>query len=402
MRMHGYARALIFVSSVLTAACSETPDVPPVAPPPEIGVVEVLQRDQPIHIDLIGQTQGSSHIPIRTRVEGVLLGMHFAEGLHVNEGDLLYTIDPIPYETKVTEALGYLAEARTMLAKAKADLERIEPLAEIGAASKADLDGATAQYNAALGSVQVANAKVKQARIQLGYTEISAPISGRIGITKADVGEFVGRDPNPVVLNFVSLIDPIRVRFAIDERNYLRLARQYRVMDKAERARRANKDSYDLILADGSVHPHRGRSVAYDAAIDPATGTFTLEADFPNPERLVLAGQFARVRAEIEEIKDALLIPERAISELQGIFQIYVIDEEGGVHLRAVERGAKIDRLRIIEKGLEAGDRVAVEVARLRPGMTIVPRLRSMNPDGSLVDQAPPVGDEPTAESEGG
>jgi membrane fusion protein (multidrug efflux system) len=284
-----------------------------------------------------------------------------------------------------------------LLAKAKADLERIQPLAAMGAASAADLDGATAQHEAAIGALQAARARVKQAQIQLGYAWISAPISGLIGITKANVGEFVGRSPNPVVLNFVSLIDPIRVRFAIDERTYLRLARKFRAMESSQRARLQDSDAYELILADGSLHEYRGRSVARDAAIDPATGTFTLEADFPNPEKLVLAGQFARVRVEIDRRTDALLIPQRAISELQGIFQVFVVDEEGGVHLRGVELGPKIDRLRIIEKGLAPGDRVAVEVARLKQGMTVVPKPVQLAEDGSIIKQ-PAAADAQTTE----
>jgi membrane fusion protein (multidrug efflux system) len=267
----------------------------------------------------------------------------------------------------------------------------------MGAASAADLDGATAQHEAAIGALQAARARVKQDQIQLGYARISAPISGLIGITKANVGEFVGRSPNPVVLNFVSLIDPIRVRFAIDERTYLRLARMFRAMESSQRARLEDEQAYEMILADGSRHEHRGRSVARDAAIDPETGTFTLEADFPNPEKLVLAGQFARVRVEIDRRTDALLIPQRAISELQGIFQVFVVDEEGGVHLRGVELGPKIDRLRIIEKGLAPGDRVAVEVARLKQGMTVVPKPVQLAEDGSIIKQ-PAAADTQTTE----
>lgn len=345
MRLRGCACLRLVGAFALLAACAEPPPEPPAPPPPEIKVAEVIQRDQGIHAEFVSQTRGSSHIPIRTRVEGVLLGLHFSEGLPVKEGDLLYTIDAVPYETKLVEAQGHLAEAQTMLAKAKADLARVKPLAAMGAASEADLDGATAQYEAAIGSVQAARARVEHAQIQLGYTTIAAPLSGRIGITQADIGEFVGRSPNPVVLNSVSLIDPIRVRFAIDERTYLRLVRKFIAMENSGRSPRAKADAFELVLADGSRHEYRGRAVAYDAAIDPEIGTFTMEADFPNPQNLVLSGQFARVRAELQRCKDALLIPQRAIKELQGIFQVFVVDEAGAVHLHAVELGPKIDRL---------------------------------------------------------
>ena len=359
--------AIVFAALLLSCAEAE----PPAPPPPKIAVATVIQRDQPIHLDMVGQTRGSSDIPIRARVEGVLLGMHFREGGRVKEGDPLYSIDPVPFETAVVEAEGYLAEARTAQAKAKADLGRIQPLAEINAVSQQDLDGAVAQYQASIGAVQAAVARKKQTEIQLSYTEIAAPISGRIGITKAQVGEFVGQMPNPVVLNFVSLTDPIRVRFSIDERRYLQLARRLR--DNEELRESDTRPGLELILADGSVHEHRGRTIASDAAVDPTTGTFTLEADFPNPDDLILAGQFARVRAEVETRKDAILVPQRAISELQGMFRVFVVDEEGTVALRAVELGPKIDQLQIVTKGLAPGERVALEAMRLRPGTTVEP-----------------------------
>jgi membrane fusion protein (multidrug efflux system) len=361
-------------------ACAEAE--PPAPPPPEIPVVSVIQRDQEIHLDMVGQTRGSSDIPIRARVEGVLLGMHFTEGSTVEEGELLYDIDPIPYQSKVVEAEGYLAEARTMLAKSKADLERIRPLAEMNAVSQQDLDGAVAQHEAALGSVQAAMARKEQAEIELGYTRIASPISGRIGISDAQVGEFVGRVPNPVVLNFVSLTDPIRVRFSIDERSYLRLARRLRAAESGETSRAG----LELILADGAVHEHGGRLVATDAAVDPKTGTFTLEADFPNPEGLVLAGQFARVRAVAETRKDALLIPERAITELQGTFRVFVIDENDEVELRPVELGPKIDQLQIIDKGVSVGERVALDAMRLRAGISVIPIPTTLDASGAAVE----------------
>ena len=381
------APALVVVA--LLAACAESE--PPAPPPPKIPVAQVIQRDQPLFLDMVGETRGSSDIPIRTRVEGVLLGMHFREGSKVAEGDLLYTVDPVPYETKVVETQGHLAEARTALAKAKADLDRIRPLAEMNAVSQQDLDGAVAQYEAAVGSVKAAEARKKQAEIELGYTLISSPIAGRIGISEAQIGEFVGRMPNPVVLNYVSLTDPIRVRFSIDERSYLRFAREFR--DAEKRAEAAEQPpNLELILADDTVHEHKGRTVAFDAAVDPETGTFTLEADFPNPDDLVLAGQFARVRAPIETRRGAILVPQRAISELQGLFRVFVVDENGEVALRPVEVGPKVDQLQIVEKGLSAGERVALEAMRLRPGMAVEPVPTRLDDKGAPVPAEPEAG----------
>ncbi|MCP5060470.1 MAG: efflux RND transporter periplasmic adaptor subunit [bacterium] len=391
--------ALALVLAPLSWACTDA--APPEPPPLEVSVAQVLQRDQPISLEMVGETRGSADIPIRARVEGVILGMHFTEGRQVEEGDLLYTIDSSPFESKVVEAKGYRAEARTQLAKAKSDLDRIRPLAEMRAVSQVDLDGAVAQYEAALGGVQVADARLAQAEIELEYTLIRAPISGRIGITEAKVGEFVGQSPNPVVLNFVSRTDPIRVRFSIDERRYLQIARKIRELG-GEEIRAESGPILELILADGTVHEHPGKTSAVDAAVDPKTGTFTLEADFPNPEGLVLAGQFARVRAAVETRKDALLVPQRAISELQGIFRVYVVGDDGSVGLRAVELGPKIDKLQIVEKGLAAGDRVAIEIARLRPKMKVKPKPVRLADDGSVIEEPAPSGDAAEGKEAGG
>jgi membrane fusion protein (multidrug efflux system) len=311
--------------------------------------------------------------------------MYFIEGRSVEEGQLLYTIDPEPFQQEVVEAEGSVAEAITIRANAKSNLDRIRPLAEMNAVSQSDLDSAVAQYEASIGSLQSARARVKQAEIRLGYTEIHAPIAGRISISEARVGEFVGKPPNPVVLNFVSLTDPIRVRFSIDERTYLALARRLRELAD-ETVNEDMGQQLTLTLSDGSVHPFPGRVVAADAAINSKTGTFTFEADFANPEGIVLAGQFARVEAIAETIKGALLVPSRSTSELQGLFRVFVIGDDGKVEIRAVELGPVVDSFRVVTSGLEPGERVAVEIMKLKPGMTIEPKLVALNEDGTIVD----------------
>ena len=352
-------------------------------PPMEVAVVEVQPRDIPIYLDMIGQTLGSVDIPIRARVDGVLEEIHFLEGRDVKKGQLLYVIDPTPFEAQVVEAEGRLAEAQTRLAKAASDLERIRPLAEMDAVSKQDLDAAVAQFEAARGALQAAKAQVEQARIQLSYTRITAPVDGLIGITQAKVGEYVGRSPNPVVLNVVSQTDPIRVRFSINEREYLRFSR--RLAQSLQELREAEREAkpLQLILSDGSVHEHMGTIVSFDAAIDPTTGTLTLEADFPNPERIVLPGQFARVRGTPEEREDALAVPQRAVMETQGIFQLAVVGDDGTVDLRQVQMGPRVDDEWIVESGLEPGERVALEgLQRMRSGMQVVAKDAPAEPAG--------------------
>jgi membrane fusion protein (multidrug efflux system) len=242
------------------------------------------------------------------------------------------------------------------------------------AVSQQDLDSAVAEYEAAQGSLQAAEAQLEQAEIELSYTRIHSPIDGRIGISQAKVGEFVGKEPNPVVLNYVSQADPIRVRFSVNERVYLAGARRFAEMRKHTDAELEDRQGLELILADGKVHDHRGHVVAYDAAVNPTTGTFTMEADFPNPDGIVLAGQFARVRGVLETRKDALLVPQRAVSELQGSYRVFVVTSENTVELRDVETGPRIDDMWLIEKGLEPNERVAVEgLLRLQNGMTVNP-----------------------------
>ncbi len=376
------------LAAALVAAAWGPPDV--AAPPPlQIPVVEVIERDQPITLEMVGQTLGSSDIPIRARVEGVLDSIHFVEGRAVAKDDLLYTIDPRPFQAKVVEAQGRLAEARTLLAKSKADLNRIRPLAEMKAVSQQDLDGAVAQYEAAIGSVTAVQAQLEQVEIELGYTRIHSPIEGRIGLSKAKVGEFVGQAPNPVVLNFVSQTDPIRVRFAIDERRYLMFARQLRFADEGQETAGAR---LKMILADGTVHEYEGHTVATDAAVNPTTGTFTLEADFPNPDNIIIAGQFARVRAVVETRRNALLIPQRCISELQGKFRVFALTPDGRVQLRDVQLGPRIGSLQIIESGLEPGERVALEGALLKDGMKVVGKLARPDESGAPPDASGQTG----------
>ena len=384
-----YKRLLLPASLAALAAC--TPPEPPAPPPLDIKIVESIQQDADITLDLVGQTRGSIDIPIRARVQGFLESIDFKEGRPVEQGQLLYTIDPAPFRAKVVEAQGRVAEASTLLAKAKADLGRIKPLAEMKAVSQQDLDGAVAQYEASIGNLQAAEAQLDQAEIELSYTRIMSPIDGAIGISAAKVGEFVGAEPNPVVLNFVSRNDPIRVRFSINERDYLRLARQFAELRETfgndDNDGPEDAEDLQLLLADGTMHPYKGTIVAYDAAINPTTGTFTLEADFDNPRGIVLAGQFARVRAIIDRRNDAVMVPIRAVSELQGIFRVFVVGDDGAITIRVVELGPQIGNLRIIDSGLDAGENVAIEgLLRLQNGSVINPQpvdLASLEPDAT-------------------
>lgn len=363
---------------------------PPAPPPIAVQVIEAETRDFPLVIDLVGSTLGNQDVPIRARVDGFLETINFNEGQDVEQGQLLYTIDPQPFQQKLVEAQSMLAASETELARTQADLGRIKPLAEMKAVSEQELDSAVAQEAAARAAVRASQAGVELASIELGYTKIYAPIDGLIGLTNAKPGEYVGKEPNPVVLNTLSDIDPIRVRFSISEREYLILARGldaekqnaagYSGAEKAEVE--ASKDKQDqertpltLILADGSEWPETGQADATSQAIDAATGTFKIEAVFPNPRGLLRPGQFARVRAPYQTLENVVVIPKQAVVELQGIFQVYVVDSNNVVEVATVVKGPTRGSNTVIESGLKRGQTVIVEgVQKVRPGMTVAPQ----------------------------
>jgi membrane fusion protein (multidrug efflux system) len=390
------ASAILLVAVAGIWGCSDSGPVEP--PAIVVFVAESERRDVPLSIEMVGSTLGNQDVPIRARVEGFLDSMDFQEGQNVEKGELLYAIDPQPFKAKVVEAQSALAAAETNLVKSQADLGRIRPLAEIDAVSQQDLDSAVAEEAAGQASVRAAEAGVELAEIELGYTKIYAPIDGLIGLTKAKPGEFVGREPNPVVLNTLSDIDPIRVRFSISEREYLILARTHmkagRTRDgDAKQASERNQDELDrreltLILADGSEWDKPGFANATAQSIDASTGTFSVEAVFPNPDGLLLPGQFARVRAPYDTLKDVVVVPKQAIVELQGRFRVYVVDADNVVKIVDVETGPTTGNDIVIKAGLEAGQSVIVEgVQKVRPDMKVAPQPFTRTPQPALISE---------------
>lgn len=360
---------------LVASGCDEA--VPPAPPPPQVGVVDVTIEDVPIYMESVGETLGSLDIAIRARVEGTIDKVHFEEGLHIEKGALLYTIDPSPFTAKVLEAQGKLAEANARYVQADSDLKRIRPLVKIDALSKRTLDAAIAEFDATKGLVTVAEAMVTNAKIDLGYTEIKAPLSGLIGVSEAYQGDFVGRYPNPVVLTTISQLDPIKVRFSISERDYVNFIRKHGATPKSRGERdpeREKETDLTLYLVDGYRHPHTGAINFAGREIDKATGTLMIEAEFPNPDKTVRPGQFARIRATTEIAKGAVLVPQRSVIELQELYQVYVVEKDNVARVRQVTPGVRVGELWLIEKGLEAGDRVVVSGLHLvKPGQPVRP-----------------------------
>jgi membrane fusion protein (multidrug efflux system) len=362
--------SLIICLSFFFMACSEEKKAPAPPPPPEVSIIETRAQDVPLYMEFVGQTSGLKDIAIRARVEGFLEGIHFKEGSEVEKGALLYSLESQPFEEKVAARMSGVAEVRTMLAKTKGDLGRIRPLAKINAVSKSDLDAAVASYEANLASLDAANATLRAAEIELSYTKIKSPIYGIIGRTKAKVGDFVGKDPNPVILNTVSQVDTILVTFFITETQYLALARYL----STEKGKQNHDDeaNYELILIDGSLYNHKGKTDFVDRDIDTSTGSMLVQASFPNPEKLLRPGQFAKVKIKVQVMKDAILIPQRCVMEIQGLYNVLVVDADNKIETREIKVGSKIGSSWLISEGLSPGEKVVFEgLQKVRDGIVV-------------------------------
>ena len=371
----------MFIATLLYS-CGEKKQT--TAPPLEISVVEVLQKNVPIYNTYVGQVYGNSDIPIRARVTGFLTDMRFMEGSRVGKGQLLYTIDPEPFQAKVATQESLLAEAKTELAKAKSDLDRIKPLAEINAVSKSDLDAAQANYDAARSYVDAQQSNLKYSKINLGYCRIYSPLDGVIGKTNARVGEFVGQDPNPVILNTISTIDTVRVEFYLAEADYIRIAREYMSGNNAEKTHE-RIPNLKLILSDGSTFKFDGYVNFINREVDPQTGSLLVQTIFPNPEKLLKPGQYAKVVVKIRVVKDGLLVPQRCIMELQGQHSVYVVNEANKVESRQVTAGERIGDMWLINDGLKAGEKVVINaLQKVSSGRVVQPKLIEFESQSNL------------------
>jgi membrane fusion protein (multidrug efflux system) len=336
-------------------------DKPPAkAPPlPEVTVIKPVQRDVPVYRELVGQAQGKQDVDIRARVEGYLESVNFTEGTFVEKGTLLYQIDPKPLQAD-------LAAAQARLTKTRNDVERLRPLFAKQAVSKQELDNAVSAFDAA-------TAQADLAKLNLGYATVTAPIDGVVGITLVKAGNLVGRGET-TLLTTLSQVDPIVFRVGISEEEYLKVAKRG--------SQRAKEESdIQLMLADGSVYAQKGSFEAVDRGIDSATGTLAVQFQFPNPDKLLRPGQYGRVRILTENLPQALLVPQRAIKEIQGMFQVAVVDADNKVTMRTVKTGQRLaEGLWVITEGLQPGEQVVVEgLQRVRDGVVVAPTIVSLD-----------------------
>jgi membrane fusion protein (multidrug efflux system) len=366
------ARAATLVPLVAALALCGCPSKEaPSAAPVEVVVTDVVQKDVPVFMEMVGQTKGSQDVEIRARVEGYLDRFFFTEGAFVRKGEKLYQIDPKPFQAAVAQSKANLATVQARLDQATITVNRLTPLEAQRAVSRQELDNALANQDAARAQVDAARASLDKATLDLGYTNIVSPIDGVVGTTLVKAGNLVGRGES-TLLTTVSQVDPILFRAGISEADYLRLARR---AEELRAARGDEKTAVHLLLADGTIHPETGRLEAVERAVDPTTGTLAVQITFPNPGRLLRPGQYGRARFESEIKKDALLVPQRAVQELQNLYSLAVVGTDNKVEFRSVKVGPRVDGQWVIEEGLKPGEKVVVEgLQRIRDGATVSPK----------------------------
>jgi membrane fusion protein (multidrug efflux system) len=374
-------RALIVALSGLVATTvAGCKTEAPAAAAPEVYVADVVQKDVPVYLELVGQTRGFQDVEIRARVEGYLNRVAFTEGTFVSKGTLLYQIDPLPLEAALANAKANLATAQARLAKSNNDVSRLTPLAKQQAVSQQELDNALSAQDAARAQVDAMKAAVDKATLDLGYTHITSPIDGLVGTTQVKAGNLVGRGES-TLLTTVSQVDPILFRAGVSEAEYLKVAK--RILEEGGLKATRQRAEVDLILADGTVHRHKGFIDTIERAVDPTTGTLAIQFTFPNPERLVRPGQYGRVRGVNEMKKGALLVPQRAVIELQNLYSLAVVGAGNKVEFRNVKVGPRVDSLWVIEEGLKPGEKVIVEgLQKARDGAVVSPKAAAAAPAG--------------------
>jgi membrane fusion protein (multidrug efflux system) len=360
------------------SGCKEPPPPPP--PPPEVVVQPVDVKDTPVQAEFTGEIRGGEDVEVRARVAGYLQSQDYDEGTVVRKGQLLFLIDPKPFQATVARARADVAEAAARHSRAEIQVNRLRPLVADNAVSQQDLDNAVASEEASRASQAAAEAQLTSALLDLGYTRVTSPITGLAGSRQQDVGSYVG-SPQPTVLTVVSSLDPVRFNFTISEAEYLAYARA--VQAKAGQ-RKGPGPELELVLADGSVYPAKGKITVVGRGVDAETGTLPLEATFPNPDGLLRPGQFGRVRLPVTTRKSAILIPQRAVQELQGTYNVFVVGNDSIAQIRAVKPGNRVGSDWVITDGLEPADKIVVEgLQKVRDGAKVRPTAAKAAPADS-------------------
>jgi len=381
----GTVGLLVAIVTVLLVRPKHASGAPAAVDPTEVEVVQVEQKDVPVYGEWIGTLDGLENADVRAQVTGYLLEQGYKEGAFVKKGQLLFQIDPRPFQSALDQAEGQLAQSQASLANAQAvqgrtqlDVERYTPLAREKAVTQQDLDNAIQNNLAAKATVETAKAQIRTleaavetAKINLGFTRLVAPIDGVAGQAQLQVGSLVGPGSGPVTS--VSMLDPVKVNFTVGEPQYLDWRRRF----PTETSRQAADRSLhlELILADGSTYPHQGRFYFADRQVSEGTGAIRIAGLFPNPNNILRPGGYAKVRAVIRIQHNGLLVPQRAVSDLQGTYQVAVVDAENKVSIRSVKVGDRVDNNWIITEGLNRGETIVAEgVQKVHNGVLVRPK----------------------------
>lgn len=358
----------VLAAAAVFAVCGCKKTAPTQMPPPIVEVLAVVPTNAPFTVEFIGQLDSPQNVEVRARVEAFVETNLFVEGTEVKAGDPLFRLDDKPFKERLAAAKGMLGEAQAALKKDEADVARLAPLAAKKAIPQQDLDNALASVEVGKASVVSAQARVESALLDLGYCDVRAPISGLIGAKQVSIGELVGKG-QPTLLATISTLDPIWFYCSVSEVDLLKA--------HSEAGKTGNKVAdlpVSLTLSDGSVHPPKGKIVFVDRAVDVQTGTLRIRAEFPNPEKLLRPGMFARMTLDLGARSNSILVPERAVAELQGKNFVWIIDSESKASQRPVLIGRRMGENLLVQDGLKPGEHIVVEgLQKVREGMVVKP-----------------------------
>jgi membrane fusion protein (multidrug efflux system) len=367
-------RAVLFVAMALLgggAGCNKA-DPPPPPGPPEVQVMTVALQDVPVYEEWIGMLDGYVNAQIRAQVSGYLMSQIYKEGSFVKKGDVLFQIDPRPFKAALDQAKGQVGMAEAQLGRTELDVKRFTPLASSNAISQEEMDDAVQSNLAARASLDVAKAAREQAQLNLDFASVTSPIDGIAGLARAQIGDLVG--PGTGNLTSVSTLDPIKAYITVTEQYYLDHLAGFAAEDSAD----GGGMELDLILANGAVYPQKGQFYFLDRQVEPNTGAIQVAVKYPNPGNVLRPGQYAKIRARTEVRKGVVLVPQRAVTELQGSFQVDVVTPTGGsnvVSIRPVKVGPQMSNMWVIEDGLKSGESIIVEgLQKAGPGKVVNPQ----------------------------
>jgi membrane fusion protein, multidrug efflux system len=355
--------SVFLIASMVCAGCSSKAENTPPPPPPGVTVTPVIQKDAPIYQEWVGTMAGNVDADIRPKVGGYLLTRLYEEGSYLQKGQPMYQLDKRETQAVVDQAQGQLDQARALQHQAQIDVDRYTPLVAQKAVSQAELDKALSMKAGATAQINTNQAILENAKLDVGWTTVTSPISGIAGVSKVQIGDLMSP---ATVMTTVSSVDPIFVDVSIAEQDYLRFTR--------EKKARSSSQNLELILGDSSVFPYRGHLTFVNREVDSRTGTIQVRGEFPNPGNVLRPGQYARIRAVTEVRKSALLVPQQAVSELQGIYQVGVVGSDNKATIKNVKLGPQFGDMWVVEEGLNAGDNVVVDGLQLiKNGMTVSP-----------------------------